>query len=91
MLWSPPPTPLAYGQIDCPLFRWVHGSRIFQLPLIRLGRKLNLSRTPDTNVLNEIVMKLQKRVLVEAATLLIKVKAHRGDTLKGEADIRVEL
>jgi hypothetical protein len=36
-------------------------------------------------------MKLHKRVLAEVATLLIKVKAHRGDTLKEEGDMKVEL
>ena len=36
-------------------------------------------------------MKLQKRVLAGAATLLIKVKAHRGDPLNEEADIRAEM
>ena len=43
------------------------------------GAKLNLSKTPVANVLKEIVIKLQKRVLAGAATLLITVKAHRGD------------
>ena len=36
-------------------------------------------------------MKLQKRVQSGAATLLIKVKAHRGDPLNKEADIRTEM
>ena len=55
------------------------------------GAKLNLSKYPDADVLKEIVIKLQKRVLVGAATLLIKVKAHRGDPLNEEADINAEL
>jgi len=58
---------------------------------IGCGTKLNLSKTLDTDVLREIVIKLRKRVLVGAVTLLIKVKAHRGDPLDEEADIRAEL
>ena len=38
-----------------------------------------------------IIIKLQKRVKAGAATLLIKVKAHRGGPLNEEADIRVEM
>ena len=37
------------------------------------------------------IIKLQKRVKSGAATLLIKVKAHRGDPLNEEADIRAEM
>jgi hypothetical protein len=55
------------------------------------GAKLNLSQTPVANVLKEIVIKLEKRVLAGAATLLIKVKAHRGDPFNEVADIRAEL
>ena len=36
-------------------------------------------------------LKLQNRVEAGAATLFIKVKAHRGDPLNEEADIRAEL
>jgi hypothetical protein len=52
---------------------------------------LNLSRSPDVDVLKVIVLKLQKRVEVGATTLLIKVKVHRGDPLNEEADIRAAL
>jgi hypothetical protein len=38
-----------------------------------------------------IIIKLQKRVKAGAATLLIKVKAHRGDPLNEEADIRAKI
>ena len=38
-----------------------------------------------------IIIKLQKRVKTDTATLLIKVKAHRGDPLNEEADIRAEM
>ena len=40
---------------------------------IGYGVKLNLSKSPDPDVLKKIIIKLQKRVLVGAATLLVKV------------------
>jgi len=43
------------------------------------------------DVLKKIIIKLQKRVQAGAATLLVKVKTHRGDPLNEEADIRSEL
>ena len=43
------------------------------------GAKLNLSRSPDADVLKDIILKLQKRVEAGATTLLIKVKDYRGD------------
>ena len=46
------------------------------------GSKLNLSESPDADVLKVIILKLHKRVEAGATTLLIKVKAHRGDPLK---------
>jgi hypothetical protein len=52
---------------------------------------LNLSKSPDADILKVIILKLKKRVETGAATLLIKVKAHRGDPLNEEADIRAEL
>ncbi len=58
---------------------------------IGCGAKLNLSKSPDADILKAIILKLQKRVEAGAATLLIKVKAHRGDPLNEEADIRAEL
>ncbi len=58
---------------------------------IGCGDKLNLSKSPDTDVLKDIVLKLQKRVESGSGTQLIKVKAHRGDPLKEESDIRSEL
>jgi ribonuclease HI len=57
---------------------------------IGCGVKLNLSKSPDADILKAIILKLQKRVEAGAATLLIKVKAHRGDPLNEEADIRAE-
>ncbi len=59
---------------------------------IGYGAKLNLSKSPDTDILKVISLKLQKkRVEAGAVTLLIKVKVHRGDPLNEEADIRPEL
>jgi hypothetical protein len=58
----------------------------------RCGAKLNLSKSPDEHVLKRIIIiKLQKRVLAGAATLLIKAKAHRRDPLNEEAHIRAEM
>jgi hypothetical protein len=39
---------------------------------IGCGAKLNLSKAPDADVLKRIIIKLQKRVLAGAVTLLIK-------------------
>jgi hypothetical protein len=58
---------------------------------IGCGAKLNLSKSPDADVLKKIVIKLQKRVLTGAVTLQVKVKAQRGDPLNEEADIRAEM
>ncbi len=58
---------------------------------IGCGAKLNLSKSPDADVLKRIIIKLQKRVLAGAITLLVKVKPHRGDPLIEEADIRAEM
>ena len=57
---------------------------------ILCGAKLNLSKSPDADILKTIIVKLQKRVEAGAATLLIKVKDHRGDPLNEEADIRMK-
>ena len=58
---------------------------------IGCGAKLNLSKSADADVLKVIVLKLQKRVEAGAATLLIKVRSHRGDPMNEETDIRTEL
>ena len=50
-----------------------------------------LSKSPDVDVLKEIVIMLKKRVQTGAATLLVKVKTHRGDPLNKETDIRTEM
>ena len=52
---------------------------------------MNLSKSPDEDVLKVIILKLQRRVDEGATTLLIKVKAHRGNPLNEETDIRAEL
>jgi ribonuclease HI len=43
------------------------------------------------DVLKRGIVKLQKRVLAGVATLLVKVKGHRGDPLNEEVDIRTEM
>jgi ribonuclease HI len=58
---------------------------------IGYGAKLNLFKSPDADVLKNIIIKLQKSVLVGAVTLLVKVKDHRRDPLNEEADIRTEM
>ncbi len=58
---------------------------------IDCGSKLNLSMSTDTDILKDIILKLQKRVEAGAVTLSIKVKDHRGYPLNEEADIRSEL
>ena len=55
------------------------------------GAKLSLAKTADADVLRVIIVKLQQRVKAKTATLLIKVKAHRGCPLNEEADIRTEM
>jgi hypothetical protein len=50
-----------------------------------------LAKTSDTDILRVIVIKLQKRAQAKSATLLIKVKAHRGWPLHEETDIRAEM
>ena len=55
------------------------------------GAKLNLHKSPDADVLKEIILMLQKSFESGAATLLLKIKAHRGDPRNEEADIRVEM
>ncbi len=42
------------------------------------GAKLSLEKTEDADILRVIIVKLQQRVKAKTATLLIKVKAHRG-------------
>jgi hypothetical protein len=55
------------------------------------GPKLSLTKTSDPDVFRDIIVKLQQRVKAKAATLLIKVKEHRGCPLNEEADIRTEM
>jgi ribonuclease HI len=55
------------------------------------GTKLNLSKSPDTDVLKKNILKLQKRVQVGAVTLLVKVKVHRGDPLNHQCRNRYQI
>ena len=59
--------------------------------MIGKGAKLSLARSPDGDVLKDIIIKLQKRVKTGVATLLIKVKTYRGEPLNEETDIRSEI
>jgi ribonuclease HI len=58
---------------------------------IGCGAKLNPSKSPDTDILKAIILKLQKRVETGSETLLINVKTHGGGPLNEETDIRSEL
>ena len=58
---------------------------------IDCGSKMNLSKSSDTDVLEDIIPKLPKRVEEGATSLMIKVKDHWGDPLNEETDIRTEL
>ncbi len=55
------------------------------------GAKLSLANTTDADILRAIIVKLQQRVKAKAATLLMKVKTHRGHPLNEETDIRAEM
>ncbi len=48
-------------------------------------------KTADADILRVIIDKLQQRVKAKVATLLIKVKAHRGCPFNEETDIRTEM
>jgi hypothetical protein len=45
---------------------------------IGCGAKLNLRKSPDTDILMDIILKLQKRVEAGAATLLINLIKSRS-------------
>ena len=55
------------------------------------GAKVSFAKTADADILRAIIVKLQQRVKAKSATLLIKVKAHRGCPLNEETDIRAEV
>ncbi len=54
------------------------------------GEKLRLANTADADILRVIVI-IQQRVQTKTATLLIKVKVHRGCPFNEETDIRTEM
>ena len=45
---------------------------------------------PDADILREAIEELRKRTKSGAATFLVKVKAHRGESANEEADIQVD-
>jgi len=51
------------------------------------GRKATLVGAPDADILLEAMEELRERTTAGAATLLVKVKAHRGEPANEEADI----
>ncbi len=56
-------------------------------PGIGCGAKLNLSKSPDADVLKAIVLKLQKRVESGAVTLLIKDLTEEGQMLLDDPEL----
>jgi len=54
------------------------------------GGKATLVGAPDADILLEIIEELRTRTTAGAATFLVKVKAHRGEPAKKEADIRAD-
>ena len=54
------------------------------------GGKATLVGAPDADILLEAIEELRKRTTAGAATFLVKVKAHRGETANEEADIQAD-
>jgi len=53
-------------------------------------RKATLVGAPDAEILLEAIKELQKRTTAGAATVLVKVKVHRGEPANEEADIQAD-
>jgi len=54
------------------------------------GGNATLVEASDVDILLEAIKELRKRTTAEAATLLVKVKAHRGEPTNEEADIQAD-
>ena len=54
------------------------------------GGKVMLVGAPDADILLEAIEELRKRTTAGAATLLVKVKAHRGEPANEEAEIQAD-
>ena len=54
------------------------------------GGKATLVGAPDANILLEAIEELRTRTTAGAATLLVKVKAHRGEPANEEGDIQAD-
>jgi len=54
------------------------------------GGKATLVGAPDLDILLEAIEELRKRTTAGAATLLVKVKAHRGEPANEDADIQAD-
>ena len=54
------------------------------------GGKVTLVGAPDADILLAAIEELRKRATAGAATFLVKVKAHRAEPAKEEADIQAD-
>jgi len=54
------------------------------------GGKTKLVGAPDADILLEAIEELRKRTTTEAATFLVKVKAHREEPANEEANIQAD-
>jgi len=54
------------------------------------GGKATIVGSPDADILIEAIEELQKSRTAEAATFLVKVKAHRGEPANEEANIQAD-
>jgi len=52
--------------------------------------KATLIEAPDADILLEAIEELRKRTTAGAATFLVKVQAHRGESANEEADIQAD-
>ena len=54
------------------------------------GGKATLVWSPDADILREAIDLLCKRIQANAATFLVKVKAHHGEPTNKRADIQAD-
>jgi len=50
------------------------------------GKSLSMWGNPDSDIIRDIVQLLRERIEQSLLTILIKIKAHRGDPLNELAD-----
>ena len=51
---------------------------------------MTLVGASDANILREVIEELRKTTIVEAATFLIRVKAHPGEPAKEDTEIQAD-